>query len=248
MRSPLRPVLTVGVVALLTAAVAPVSASTTSGHAGGLHRGNSGLLQLAAPATKLHAAESSNWFGYNRGYLPGQKRFTSISAVWTVPTATRHSGSSGLEASSDWVGIGGGCVDTGCGTGVTDETLIQAGTEQDVDSSGKATYQAWWEIIPEPETVTSLAVRPGDRVRVAITQGLPGFWKIQMDNLTTGKGFTRSTPYPSTGLSAEWIEETPLLLGTDPGFSALPNLSVVPFTNATVNGAPANLKASEEMN
>jgi hypothetical protein len=55
-------------------------------------------------------------------------------------------------------------------------------------------------------------------------------------------------PYSSTHLTAEWIEETPLLIGTNgTGLSALPNLGTVHFTGATVNGSPAALRASEEM-
>ena len=51
----------------------------------------------------------------------------------------------------------------------------------------------------------------------------------------------------STHATAEWIEETPLEIGTDAGFAALPNLTNPAFTSATVNGASAGLKASEEL-
>ena len=54
-------------------------------------------------------------------------------------------------------------------------------------------------------------------------------------------------PYTSTHATAEWIEETPLEIGTDAGFASLPNLSNPTFTNATVNGANANLQASEAL-
>ena len=37
--------------------------------------------------------------------------------------------------------------------------------------------------------------------------------------------------------TAEWIEETPLLIGTGAGLADLPNLSNVPFSNARTNGA-----------
>ena len=52
-----------------------------------------------------------------------------------MPTATQHTAGQ-AEASSDWIGIGGGCVDAGCT--VTDSTLIQTGTEQDVSATGAA--------------------------------------------------------------------------------------------------------------
>jgi hypothetical protein len=54
-------------------------------------------------------------------------------------------------------------------------------------------------------------------------------------------------PYSSSHLTAEWIEETPLLLGTNAGFAALPSLTSPAFDLATVNGLPANLNPAEEM-
>src|SRR5690348_3020136 len=93
----------------------------------------------------LHANtnQSSNWFGYNQGTLEKNNTlFNSITGNWTVPKATQHT-SGQAESSSDWIGIGGGCIDSGCTVG--DSTLIQTGTEQDVDSTGKASYSAWWE-------------------------------------------------------------------------------------------------------
>jgi hypothetical protein len=54
-------------------------------------------------------------------------------------------------------------------------------------------------------------------------------------------------PYSSTHLTAEWIEETPLLIGTNAGFAALPNLTNPAFTAATTNGANANLQTSQQI-
>ena len=55
-------------------------------------------------------------------------------------------------------------------------------------------------------------------------------------------------PYSSTHATAEWIEETPLEIGTNAGFAALPNLTNPGFgSSTTVNGQPAGLKASEEL-
>ena len=62
----------------------------------------------------LNANQSNNWFGYNQGSLEqGTKLFSSITGDWTVPTATQHTAGQD-ESSSDWIGIGGGCVDAGC--------------------------------------------------------------------------------------------------------------------------------------
>jgi hypothetical protein len=200
------------------------------------------LLHLRA-----NANQSSNWFGYNQGALEkGTTLFNSISGDWTVPTATQHNAGQ-AESSSDWIGIGGGCVDAGCT--VTDSTLIQTGTEQDVSTSGAASYGAWWEIIPGPSLNISKPVSPGDHMHAALAELVPNsdVWKITLQDVTKNWTFTQTVPYPSTHGSAEWIEETPLLLGTNAGFAALPNLSNPAFSGAKVNGVSANLQTSEQM-
>ena len=75
-----------------------------------------------APAASTHGQllhvrantnESSNWFDYDHGTLEkGGTLFNSITGDWTVPTASLHTRGQG-EFSSDWIGIGGGCVDSG---------------------------------------------------------------------------------------------------------------------------------------
>jgi hypothetical protein len=201
--------------------------------------------QLLQPS--LNANQSSNWFGYNQGSLElGTKLFNAITGDWTVPTATQHvSGQD--EYSSDWIGIGGGCVDTGCT--VADNTLIQAGTEQDVDAAGNASYSAWWEIIPGPSIAINMTVGAGDHMHSSIAEVVPGsnVWTIVLQDVTRGESFSQTVPYSSSHLTAEWIEETPLLLGTNAGFAALPNLTNPAFTAATTNGANANLQTAEQM-
>ena len=63
-----------------------------------------------------------------------------------------------------------------------------------------------------------------------------------------GQTFTMTTPHSSTHATAEWIEETPVVVGTSgTGVGPLPNLSTVNIDLAKANNAPAGLKASEEM-
>jgi len=200
------------------------------------------------PAAVLGANQSTNWFGYNQGALePGKGLFHAITGDWNVPTATRHTNGED-EFSSTWTGIGGGCVDAGCAT--TDNTLIQAGTEQDVDAAGNATYSAWYELIPAPSLTVSMAVRPGDLIHADIHELVTGshVWSITMNNRTNGQSFSTTVPYSSTRGSAEWILETPLGISTGGvGLSNMPNLSTTHFNNAKRNNVNANLKASEEM-
>lgn len=202
------------------------------------------LLHLLA----LDTNQSNNWSGYNQGTVEqGDKLFNSITGDWTVPTVTQHT-SGQAEDSSDWIGIGGGCVDSGCTA--TDSTLIQTGTEQDVDSSGAASYSAWYEIIPGPSmTITSITVHPGDTMAASIAEQIPdsNVWTITLTDKTDGQSYTTTLPYSSSHATAEWIQETPLVIGTNAGFAALPNLTSPVFDLATTNGAPANLKSSEEM-
>jgi len=232
-----------------TIAASLTAAAITAGGASAATLTSHGqLLHLAPPGVRANANQSSNWFGYNQGSLEqGGKLFNSISGNWTVPTATQHT-SGQAEASSDWIGIGGGCVDSGCT--VTDSTLIQTGTEQDVSSTGAATYSAWYELVPAPSlTISSITVHPGDQMHASISQVATDadVWTITLTDTTTGQTSSTTVPYPSTMSSAEWIEETPLEIGTDAGFAALPNLTTTPFTSGTVNGSAVKLTSSEQM-
>lgn len=202
-----------------------------------------GLLKLHK--SLFNMTQSSNWSGYNQGVLEKHRTFTSVAGTWTVPTASpRKAGQA--EYSATWVGIGGGCLDTSCTA--TDATLIQAGTEQDVAANGRRSYSAWYELIPAPSTRVSLPVAPGNRITVSIRQTIPGVWSIVMRNLTTGRSWSKTTPYPSSLGTAEWVEETPLLIsGANSQISALPRLSPVHFTGAMADGAPAGLASAERM-
>jgi hypothetical protein len=200
-------------------------------------------VSVLSPRTAFHDSKSTNWSGYDEGILSTGSPFTSISAEWTVPTATQHTAGQ-AEDSATWIGIGGGCLDTTCTA--TDPTLIQAGTSQDVSSTGRASYSAWWEIVPVPSVTASISVHPGDVIKCDITQSDPALWTVSLTDETDGQGFTETVPYPSTEDTAEWIEETPVVLGsTSAGLSALPNLSTVSFTSASVNGRSARLEPDE---
>ncbi|MGH9297731.1 MAG: G1 family glutamic endopeptidase [Acidimicrobiales bacterium] len=188
----------------------------------------------------VKTSQSNNWSGYNQGILDTGKQYSAITGTWTVPTATQHT-TGQAEYSASWIGIGGGCLDSSCSA--TDSTLIQAGTEQDVSSTGEASYSAWYELIPAPSIASTIAVHPGDVIRCSITQSTPGLWTIVLTDTTDGQGFSQTVPYSSTEATAEWIEETPVVVGSSgsAGISALPNLGTVAFSGATANGADPGL-------
>ncbi len=227
---------------LALAAAAVVAGGQAASAAGPSATAHGQLLRLARANTN----QSSNWFGYQQGTLEqGSKLFNAITGDWTVPTVTQHTAGQD-ESSSDWIGIGGGCEDAGCT--VTDNTLIQTGTEQDV-SGGTASYSAWWELVPAPSIAISMTVAPGDHMHASISEAVPdsNVWTITLQDVTRNESFTTTVPYSSTHGTAEWIEETPLLIGTNAGFAALPNLTSPAFDLGTVNGAPVPLTASEQM-
>jgi hypothetical protein len=197
----------------------------------------------------FNASSSNNWSGYNRGSLETgtPTLFSQVSSDWTVPTASQHTAGQ-AENSSTWIGIGGGCLNATCLA--TDNTLIQTGTEQDVGATGVATYSAWYELIPAPSIQVSLTVRPGDHIHADIRElvSSSNVWTITLTNTTTGANFTTTVPYSSTKGTVEWIEETPLLIGTNAGFSTMPNLSAANFDNARTNNATAALNQNEQIN
>jgi len=209
--------------------------------------GSAQLLISHAPASRVAQATTQNWGGYNQGKTEKGTLFRSVSATWTVPTATPHQRGR-LEASSAWVGIGGGCYDVACNTG-DGNTLIQTGTAQEVTTSGKSVYYSWYELIPAFETKIGLAVAPGQRVSGSVqelTTPSPvtgkSTWRITLRNLSTGKTFTTTKTYRSTHDMAEWIEETPTINGN---FAPMPNLTRLVFTNVMANGKSAGLAAKE---
>jgi hypothetical protein len=231
-------------IAVLTLAMGAASAASASPF------DPSGVIRIPKAAARLGADQSTNWFGYSQGTLEnGGNLFTSISATWSVPVARQHTRGRS-ENSATWIGIGGGCIDSGCG--LKDPSgLIQAGTEQDVAASGKASYSAWWELVPVPAvTISHMTIKPRDRMLASILEVTPGseLWRITLEDVTRRETFTTTTLYPSSRTTAEWIEETPLSIGTSgTGFTKLPALSPAAFDNATVNGHPAVLKRSEQI-
>jgi hypothetical protein len=195
------------------------------------------------------ANKSTNWSGYNQGSQAlGGKMFHSVAGDWTVPTPSAHKAGE-AEYSSDWIGIGGGCVNASCSIG--DNTLIQTGTEQDIAANGARTYTAWYELIPAPETpIPTLAVHAGDRMHAQVFEKVSGsnVWTITLTDRTTGKSFTTTKPYSSSHLTVEWIQERPTLI-TSGGTSLapLPKLTNPRFNLGKVNGVAAGLKAAQEI-
>jgi hypothetical protein len=202
-----------------------------------------GVIRLLPGRAQADMAKSNNWSGYDQGILETRTPFTSVSGWWAVPRAAQHLRGQ-AEYSSTWLGIGGGCLDTSCT--VTGSTLIQAGTEQDVSKKGVASYSAWWEVLPAPAVAAPLPVRPGDHIGGSISQVAPGLWRVTLVDATDRRRFSTTVPYASSEDTAEWILESPVVLGTGgAGEAALPSLGTVHFWGATTDGSAARLGRSQ---
>jgi len=135
---------------------------------------------------------STNWSGYA---VTGTS-FTSAVGSWVVPTATC---TSGTQYASFWVGI----------DGYSSSSVEQTGT--DSDCSGKTPqYYAWYEFYPNPSyEITSLAIKPGDRMSAKVVYSGSEF-TITIEDVTTGKSYSKSaTVRRAARSSAEWIAEAP---------------------------------------
>ncbi len=177
---------------------------------------------------------SGNWSGYVLANYETGKTYTSASSTWIVSSATVPPGQS-MGYSSSWVGIGGFCESASCRRG--DGTLIQLGTESDFRKSG-AGYYAWYEMLPQSETIISgLVVHPGDKITASLTLGgivkRQQVWKLTMSDVTTGATWTKNVNYQSSELSADWIQEAP---SSYSGTLPLADYNMVTFVPNTIGG------------
>lgn len=170
---------------------------------------------------------SSNWSGYARAGYKGE--FKRISAEWNVPFVLPSSKSS---YSSVWIGI----------DGFENSNLIQTGTGHDW-VNGKSSYYAWWEILPDVETVIPFPVSPGDRIRATIYRINRTRWCITLHNLTQSWTFRTVQQYTGQQSSAEWIVEAPSVGNS---ISRMARVTPVTFKCCRLNGRSTGLVAKEK--
>jgi hypothetical protein len=164
----------------------------------------------AEPATtNLSSLGSLNWAGY--AVSRSGVRFSSVRATFFVPYVT-CSKALGQTLSSDWVGLDGF-------VGKPD-SVEQGGIGADCGADGKASYYAWWEMFPKPETKAKLSVGPGDSVTATVSyDAAQQDFRITLTDNTRGGRFeaTRRCPAVKIGKravtcprnSAEVISEAP---------------------------------------
>jgi Peptidase A4 family len=166
--------------------------------------------------------QSQNWAGYVVHSSNGSN-FSSVSGSWTQPAV---SSTSGQGYSAFWVGLGG--------AGQQSQALEQVGTSSDV-VDGQATYYAWYELVPAPETQLNLAIHPGDHITGKVTVNGSSV-TVSLSDQTTGQSVskTATTSNPDTS-TAEWIAEAPSSQSSDGSIQTLPlaNFGTVTFTGAS---------------
>lgn len=184
------------------------------------------LLASLRQTDNIASFRVSYWSGYivasdiqNRSPV-----VSSVSASWTVPEIKS---SENNTFSGVWIGIGG----------YGEDTLIQAGTEQEC-IDGKFVYYAWYELLPDYLVrIPNIRIRPGDTVTASISlvNENTNTWSIEIADVTRGERFKKTVVYNSSRLSAEWIVERPKVNGT---ISTLADFGNVTFTEckATING------------
>ncbi len=172
---------------------------------------------LAHPAA-LNAGTGTH-LSYNwSGYTAQTGTFTGVGATWNVPNAsTMFQNQSSADAT--WIGVGG----------VGANNLIQAGTQTLFNANGQATYQAWYETLPNASQPVPLTIAPGNSMSVSVVEQTQNAWTISFANNTTGQTYQLTIPYASSRASAEWIEEMPTVNNQ---FATLDAFGTVSFTNA----------------
>jgi hypothetical protein len=187
--------------------------------------------QLNAPLHGRSHSGNSSYSGNWSGYAETGSGYTSVTGTWTVPTVTPTSDD---RYTSHWIGIDG--------DGNSD--LIQLGTEAD-STGGRATYSAWWEILPDYSIdIPGITPRPGDSITASITQSSSTKWKISLKDNSNGESYSATKTYNGPAASAEWIVEAPTVGGSQ---SAAAKFSPITFSGLTANGANPHLTTADEI-
>jgi hypothetical protein len=157
-----------------------------------------------AAGTQSRTVVTPNWSGYVASSpTRSQRYFTSVTATWTVPTAHCRRAKR-ASSSAVWVGLGG------YHTAAQEEV----GTNSNCSASGKASYSAWFELVPYlsyrafPEITDK--VLPGDEITGVVRVISQTLVELRLQNRTRGWTFMRRITYTSPDTStAEWVVEAP---------------------------------------
>jgi hypothetical protein len=169
---------------------------------------------LASPL-QLNSDTSTSWAGY---YLAGANgAFSSVSAAWTVPTATCVAGA---QYAAFWVGL----------DGVSSDSVEQVGMDADC-ASGNPDYDGWYDMYPADPVYFSNTVSPGDAMSASVTFSGADTYTLVLADATAG--WTHTVTKNESGLarsSAEVVTQGPGTSGKVTDFGK------ITYTACQVNG------------
>ena len=163
-------------------------------------------VAAAVAASTAGIDVSSNWSGYaltgvgsTATVASTSMSFSDVTGTWTQPAATCTPGQS--TSAAIWVGLGGYTVGS--------NSLEQTGTSADCNGAGKATYYAWYELVPAASVTLKLKIFPGDKITsTVLINGTDVL--VQVKNRTRHTFFSKHLQMATPDLSsAEWIAEAP---------------------------------------
>jgi Peptidase A4 family len=198
----------------------------------------SARARAATTTADITDVGSLNWAGY--AVWGKRLTFTSVRATFFVPYAQCARTKSGT-LSSQWVGFDG--FEGGS------DSVEQAGIAADCSAAGKASYYAWYEMFPLPETRLKLAVKAGDSVTAAVTyNAVQASFKLDVIDNTRGAQTSVLHKCPDVKVggaklrclrdSAEGISETPAVRsGKKLIIAALTDYGAVSFNTLFVTDA-----------
>ncbi|KAB8071631.1 peptidase A4 family-domain-containing protein [Aspergillus leporis] len=165
-------------------------------------RGSRPLQTVQKPAgvtNKTNVEYSSNWSGAVLENPPSAAAtYTAVTGTFTVPEPTGSG--SGSSSASAWVGIDGDTYS---------EAILQTGVDFTV-TNGKASFDAWYEWLPDyAYDFTGIDISAGDEI-VAIVESYSSSSGIAIiENRSTGQKVSKELSSSSHlgGINAEWIVE-----------------------------------------
>ena len=176
------------------------------------------LIVLGILAVQALQGSGPIVYGNWAGYVAAGDEFTAATASWTEPAIPA---SRAPTAVALWVGL----------DGEQDTPVEQIGTECSSEH-GLVSYDAWYEMYPEPMVPIRMVVHPGDVLTGTVTSSAPDRYTLRLVNDTTGASFTtRQAGRPAARSSAEVVAETPY-----DKESRLADFGAVRFSGCRFNG------------
>ena len=167
----------------------------------------------AAPGgAEIGSVGSLNWSGY--AVSKRRVTFQSVKATFFVPYLNCVK-SPGRTMSSAWAGLDGFAGRS--------RSVEQAGIAADCSATGKASYAAWFEMFPLPQSIVPIGIHGGDSITVQIAyKPSDRLFNLKLTDNTRGDRFARYRKCPRVKVagnrlrclrsSAEVIAEAPAAL------------------------------------